>query len=366
MRFLFLSTCPEPWGGSEELWWQAAHELVEKGHRVGVLKTRLDAKHPRIRTLRELGGSVAGLPAGHHVVQAAAVGATLAARRPDLAIVCQGRNLDGAHLALVCALMRVPYVVVSQKATEAEWPADRVRPYLERAFARARRSVFVSARNQTLTEQQIGAPIERAVVLPNPVLAGLGGPLPWPEANGLLHLACVGRLFPAEKGQDIILNVLAMERWRGRPVHVSFYGEGVNREGLERLAHNLGLERVSFEGFADDREGIWRRNHVLVLPSRAEGLPLTVLEAMRCGRVAVVTDVGGSGEVVDDGATGFVAPSPTIGAFDDALERAWAARGEWPAIGEAAARRIAELVPDETTCPLASLLLAEATVTSRR
>ena len=364
MRFLFLSTCPEPWGGSEELWWQAAHELVGKGHRVRVLKTRLDANHPRIRALREHGGSVAGLPAGHHVVQAAAVGATLAAQRPDLAVVCQGRNLDGTHLALVCGLMRVPYVLVSQKATEAEWPADRLRPYCERAFLRARRSVFVSARNRTLTEQQIAAPIERAVVLPNPVLAGLEGPLPWPESNGRLRLACVGRLFPAEKGQDILLNVLAQEPWQGRPVHVSFYGEGVHREGLERLARNLGVD-VTFEGFADDREAIWRRNHALVLPSRAEGLPLTVLEAMRCGRVAVVTDVGGSGEVVEDGATGFVAPSPTVGAFDDALERAWAARGEWPAIGEAAARRIAELVPDESPCPLASLLLAEAVTSTR-
>jgi glycosyltransferase involved in cell wall biosynthesis len=364
--FTFLSTCPEPWGGSEELWWSAACELRDQGHRVEVLKSNVESDHPRVGRLREIGCRVRDLdrglaaPLDRRRRQMLVAATTLVARRPKLAVVCQGRNLDGAHLALLCGWLRIPYVVVSQKATEAQWPADAARPYLVRAFRRARRSVFVSTHNRWLTEQQIGAAIEHAVVLPNPVLAGRDGPLPWPSQNGDLRLACVGRLFPSEKGQDILLNVLARERWRERPLHVSFYGEGVNRKGLEWLAGHLGIESVSFDGFSDDIEGIWRSHHALVLPSRAEGLPLTLLEAMSCGRVPIVTDVGGSAEVVEDAATGFVAPSATVDALDNALERAWEVRGDWPAIGEAASRRIAELVPEEPTSPLAALLLAEA------
>jgi glycosyltransferase involved in cell wall biosynthesis len=380
VRFTFLSTCPEPWGGSEELWWEAACALRGEGQGVDVLKTSLDEGHPRIRRLLEIGcrvGRLDGGPAsrsisiaqallparlrlGRRRSQMAVAAAALIARRPDLAIVCQGRNMDGAHLGLVCGWLRIPYVVISQKATEAQWPADDTRRYVRRSFQLARRAVFVSRHNHRLTEQQIAARIDRAVVVRNPVRVTRDGPLPWPETNGLVRVACIGRLFPAEKGQDILLNVLAREHWRERPLHVSFYGDGVNRKGLEWLARDLGVERVSFEGFSGDVEGVWGSHHVLVLPSRAEGLPLTLVEAMSCGRVAVVTDVGGNAEVVDDGATGFVAESPTVAAFDRALERAWAVRADWPAIGEAAARAIAELVPDDPARPLVRMLLDEA------
>ena len=53
-RFMVLSTCSEPWGGSEELWWGAACALRVTGHDVRVLKTCLAPQHPRIRRLREL------------------------------------------------------------------------------------------------------------------------------------------------------------------------------------------------------------------------------------------------------------------------------------------------------------------------
>lgn len=378
-RITFLSTCPEPWGGSEELWAAAAHALLAQGHEVRVLKTALDGSHRRIVALRAAGAAVRALdhgaleraaavtrallpgPVGEGRQRAHMVTATadLLAHRPAVAVICQGRNLDGAHLALLCGWLRVPYVVVSQKATEAQWPADGARPYLVRAFGRARRAVFVAEHNLRLTERQIGMRIERAVVLRNPVLVPRAAPVPWPAEDGVTRLACVGRLFPAEKGQDILLEALAHERWRERPVELSLFGDGVNREGLEWLAAHLGTPRVRFAGFAE-AETIWRTHHALVLPSRAEGLPLTVVEAMTCGRPAIVTDAGGSAEVIDDGRTGFVAQSATPAAFGDALERAWAVRGEWEAVGKEAARRIQALVPDEDGSPLADLVLAEA------
>ena len=251
--------------------------------------------------------------------------------------------------------------MIAQKASELHWPADWTRPFLQRVFGGARRCVFVSEHNRRLTEQQIGTPIERAVVMRNPVLVDREA-LPWPSgANGTLRLACVGRLFPAEKGQDLLLGVLALDRWRARPVDVGFFGEGVNREGLTGLARQLGLERVSFEGHVTQIADVWRTHHALVLPSRAEGLPLSIVEAMACGRVPIVTDVGGNTEVVEDDVTGFVAAAPTVGALDDALERAWSARDAWPAIGAAAAARIAALAPDGGSgAALAELALVEA------
>src|ERR1044071_8433372 len=57
-RFTIVSTCPDAWGGSEELWAGAARVLAEKGHRVSAFKTALDASHPGIRRLKSLSCTV--------------------------------------------------------------------------------------------------------------------------------------------------------------------------------------------------------------------------------------------------------------------------------------------------------------------
>jgi glycosyltransferase involved in cell wall biosynthesis len=77
-------------------------------------------------------------------------------------------------------------------------------------------------------------------------------------------------------------------------------------------------------------------NHLLVLPSRSEGTPLALVEAMLCARPAVVTDVGGNADWVEDDQTGFVAEAPTAKSFGAALERAWAARAKWQIMGKQA------------------------------
>jgi glycosyltransferase involved in cell wall biosynthesis len=58
--------------------------------------------------------------------------------------------------------------------------------------------------------------------------------------------------------------------------------------------------------------------------------------------MAIVTDVGGNTELVEDGITGFVAASPSVQAVDDALERAWEAREAWREMGIGAGRKVRE------------------------
>jgi glycogen synthase len=105
---------------------------------------------------------------------------------------------------------------------------------------------------------------------------------------------------------------------------------------------------------------IWDTRHGLLLPSRAEGLPLVVVEAMMSGRVPIVTDVAGNGELIDDNETGFLAAAPTEDSLDEAMERAWQRRSGWRAIGEAAARDVRRKVPPDPPSVFADLLLAHA------
>ena len=298
------------------------------------------------RRLFKLVRSLSSSAAYGHEILRLLVGLTLS-RRPDLVVVSQGGNHDGYPLAEVCRRLRLPYAIVSQKASELYWPADWQQKTIAAVYRSARACFFVSERNRRLTEEQLGFPPPRAAVVRNPFLVPWEPRTDWPDDGHGWRLACVGRLHPKEKGQDLLLRVLARRRWRDRPLSVTFYGEGLQRVSLERMARNLGLTNVTFAGFVRDVPAIWSDHHGLILPSRCEGLPIALVEAMLSGRVPIVTDVGGNAEVVDDGATAYVAAAPTEDALEDAMERAWNERHRWREIGAAAAARIRTLVPRE-------------------
>lgn len=362
-RFTIVSTCPDAWGGSEELWAGAARVLAERGHRVSAFKTALDEAHPRIQLLKSVSCTVRNLrrlPSLQPLVTRAhifALAVHLTARRPDLVVISQGDNYDGLHFGYLCRKLRIPYALISQKAADHFWPPDKSRRYRREVFEGAARCFFVSEHNRRLTEDQIGVDLTNASIVRNPYLVPAEGPLPWPgRADECLRLACVARLYLLDKGQDILLRVLAREKWKGRSLHVSFFGGGVNGESLADLASRLGVRQVSFEGQTEDVPGIWKEHHALVLPSRAEGLPLALVEALMCGRPALVTKVGGNAEVVEDGVNGFLC-SPDEESIDAALEELWARRGELREMGVRAALRIREVVPANPAEDFADALL---------
>jgi glycosyltransferase involved in cell wall biosynthesis len=362
-RFTMISTCPEAWGGSEELWSGAASILAEKGHRVSAFKTVVDENHPRIRHLKSVSCTVRDLrmpPLPRRAVTLShflALSLHLKSRRPNLVVISQGDNYDGLHFGYLCRKLRLPYTLISQKATDHFWPPDQSRKYRRETYEAAARCFFVSKHNQNLTEDQIGASLANASVVRNPYLVPADRPLAWPgrEEEGL-RLACVARLYLLDKGQDILLRVLAQEKWKKRNLHVSFFGRGINGEGLADMATRLGVTNVSFKGQTNDVPGIWENHHALILPSRAEGLPLSLVEAMMCGRPGIVTKVGGCAEVIEDRVTGFLA-APAEESIDATLEEAWARRHELRKMGELAAIKIRELVPPDPAADFAGILL---------
>jgi glycosyltransferase involved in cell wall biosynthesis len=100
-------------------------------------------------------------------------------------------------------------------------------------------------------------------------------------------------------------------------------GEGSLREPLQQLAAELGIGgRVQFPGLVPDVPEFLRSVAVSVLPSlAAEGLPLTILEAMATGLPVVATDVAGAGEVIEDGVSGLLVPPGDDQTLADALAR---------------------------------------------
>jgi glycosyltransferase involved in cell wall biosynthesis len=253
------------------------------------------------------------------------------------------------------------YVVVCHAAVETDWPHDGFYPQLRAAFTAAEKCYFVSRANLELTEMQLGQRLTNAEVVWNPLGVPYNISCPWPVPTDVWRLACVARLEPASKGQDVLFRTLALPKWRERTVRASLFGGGANAEQLARLAEMLELKSVVFKGQTGDIVSVWREHHALVLPSRCEGLPLSVVEAMLCGRPCIVSDVAGNPEVVEDNETGFVAAAPSVRALDEAMERAWQRRAEGSAMGQRAAIRIRQLVPPDPAKSFAARLWQIAT-----
>lgn len=131
---------------------------------------------------------------------------------------------------------------------------------------------------------------------------------------------CAARL-EEQKGHDVLLEALAEVRRRGLDFTAAFAGEGTRRTALERRAAELGLaERVRFLGMVEEIGPLLAAADAVVMPSRWEGLPLTLLEALARARPVVASAVGGIPEVIEDRASGRLVPPGDVAALADALE----------------------------------------------
>lgn len=344
-----------PWGGSEFCWSAAAERFARRGVKVCVSVKDWDAPVRQVEYLRSVGCRIVRrrslslvdrlvrkifprIEYAREHVRAVGAGA-------DLIVISQGNNVDGLPWMKAAKSNGYKYAVIAQAAAEHWWPNDDLAKCLAEHYENACASYFVSEANLSLSRRQFVAPLRNARVIRNPFNVRYDAQPAWPgNTSEGLSLACVGRLDAAQKGQDLLIEVLNLPHWRVRNVHVTLFGSGVNEQGLRLMVENLKLRSIGFGGFANDIEELWSRKHALVLPSRYEGLPLALVEAMLCGRPCIVTDVGGNRELVRDGINGFLAKAPTVELLDEAMNRAWDGRNRLIEVGNTAASDVRKWV----------------------
>ncbi|MDZ4772012.1 MAG: glycosyltransferase family 4 protein [Planctomycetota bacterium] len=131
-------------------------------------------------------------------------------------------------------------------------------------------------------------------------------------------LVLVIGLLNVAKGQDIALSALAKPGLDD--VHIAIVGHGDMESQLRGDASRLGIEkRVHFLGFRTDVPRLVAACDFVLLPSRWEGMPYVVLEAMAGAKPVVATPVDGAVDLVSEGRTGFVARAIDAGAVAEAL-----------------------------------------------
>lgn len=346
MKIGVISTLNDiAWGGSEELWACMVEEASKERLEVAVSicnEASIPSKYAEIhqngvrvfrrRPLLRL-GRVERL-----LSKVASPFRETFRWKPDVICISQGWTYEALFFSDLIELVYssgIPYVVVCQFADDHDLKQD-IRFSSIEFFKRAFRVVFVSKANLKSVERQLALTLHNSIVLQNPVNLTDLRPLRWPLSEQV-NIANVARLQAVYKGQDILLEVLSSRQWRCRDWQLRLYGEGRDKKYLAALVKHYGIsDRVEFCGHINDIRSIWEVNHLLALPSRGEGTPLVLVEAMLCGRPSVVTDVGGNAEWIEDGQTGFMAEAPTVKSFGNALERAWGARADWQTIGNQA------------------------------
>jgi glycosyltransferase involved in cell wall biosynthesis len=138
------------------------------------------------------------------------------------------------------------------------------------------------------------------------------------------------------KGIDVLLDGMASMRI---PAQLNVFGEGTLRPELERQARRLGIE-ATFHGFVDDLRDRLLELDAFVLPTRADNLPVAILEAMTLALPVVATRVGGVPELVVDGETGYLVEPDDPRDLARALTEVIADPARHRRLGEAGAARI--------------------------
>lgn len=135
------------------------------------------------------------------------------------------------------------------------------------------------------------------------------------------HLVFVGRL-AGVKGVPILLKALSRLEQDVPGLHATLIGDGPERADLEDQAKRLRLDGVvHFAGYKSQSEvaEILTGADALVLPSFAEGVPVTLMEAMASSLPVLTTRVGGISELVADGVSGYLVPPGNVDALTERL-----------------------------------------------
>ncbi len=147
-----------------------------------------------------------------------------------------------------------------------------------------------------------------------------GTPAPFaPDAP--FRLAVVGRLVEP-KNVQVAIRALAQLAGRGLRPRMAIIGDGPELASLGALATAEGVaDFVDFMGYVHDVPAFLTPETIFVMPSRSEGIPISLLEAMSRGVPIVATTVGGIPEVISDGAHALLVPPDDAHALATAIER---------------------------------------------
>jgi glycosyltransferase involved in cell wall biosynthesis len=311
--------------GMEAMTARLTRALAARGHHVGV--TCIVEGGVLADQLRADGFRVAVVPALglRSIVRAPLLESWLRSVAPDVVHVHSGAWLKAARAARRAG---VPRVVHTSHGLIGDDEEPWYMPFLHRWAARYTDWVVpVSAPLRDYLARRVNIAAARMRVIPNSVNTEHFRPGPPTGAlrrklgiaSDCFVVGIVARLDPV-KNHALLIDAFAAVRAEVPRVTLVIVGEGPLRGSLESRARSLGVASdVHFFGVSNDVASIYRDLDVFVLPSNAEGTSMSILEAMASGVCVVATAVGGTSDLLANGATGMLIPAGNPTALANAL-----------------------------------------------
>jgi glycosyltransferase involved in cell wall biosynthesis len=319
------------WAGAETQLRNLAIGLRRFGHDVTLLAVEDITSHAE--DLERAGVRMRTLGARDRVAKVRALPALFRASRGAEVVHCTGWDASlWGRLAAIAA--RRPVLVTehagdrSLQVSRGGAPRARLIALHNRLLDPATAATVIVSRAQAAQLEGEGVGPEKIVMIPNGVpvdelrrRAGegrdrraLGIP---PEARIVIHVA----RFATPKRQELTLRAVAALRERLGDVRAVFVGSGETEAAVKKVANEMGAEWATFLGSRDDVPALLRSADLAVLPSSAEGLPMSLIEAMAVGTPVVATDVGDVGWLLEKTGGGLCVDADDEAAFREACAR---------------------------------------------
>lgn len=203
--------------------------------------------------------------------------------------------------SLISILVRKPIYIFTEHCLTNNRRGKKIfRIFDYLSYKRYHRIVCVSDMVSQSLKQWIKSISKKIVIIPN------GIPVKSCNKNEYLYdVLLVGALRDNGKGVDILLNAVAAIGDQIGKTAVA--GDGKMMDYYVEMRAKLGLEKkVDFLGNRDDVEQLLSKSKVFVLPSRFEGMPVSILEAMAKSKAIIATKVGGIPQLIDHGVNGLL------------------------------------------------------------
>jgi glycosyltransferase involved in cell wall biosynthesis len=296
-------------GGAQRQAVFLASQWVARGYRVSILTYEqhgapafFDVPHTvlikRLGVAGQSGNALSSIRA--NIARVKAVREALKELQPEVLLTFLADMTVTGYMA--ATPLRIP-VIACERTDPAIYPTGLWRPMRDIVYPRCARIVC-----QSRSAADYFAKSGKAIVIPNPVAVPSIDGASDIEAPQRPFIVSLGRL-GKEKGHDVLIEAFARIAPLYPDVDLLIIGEGPQREPLEHLVDALGFTgRVHLPGKSKNPFPVMAQAKAFVLPSRFEGFPNALAEAMALGLPSIATRFAGAGDMIEDGKNGILVP----------------------------------------------------------
>jgi GalNAc-alpha-(1->4)-GalNAc-alpha-(1->3)-diNAcBac-PP-undecaprenol alpha-1,4-N-acetyl-D-galactosaminyltransferase len=235
--------------------------------------------------------------------------------QPD--VVISFMNSVNVYAIIACLGLNIP-TIVSEHIYPGRTDANKIWQFIIKRAYRYADLVTVLTQNALPFYPETKG--YRTIVMPNPIMK----PDPVVATTRLLSapsLIAIGRLHP-QKGFDLLLKAFHRIQAKYPEWQITILGEGPMRSELERLRSELKLtDRVHLPGLVTNVPEYLQQADIFVMPSRFEGFPMALCEAMASGLPVLAADcLSGPSEIVEKGVNGILVKTENVDALAMGLD----------------------------------------------